>query len=345
MIEEIATDLYRVEIPLPDLPLEFVNSYIIKDGSRHLIVDTGMYHDKCLNAMQAAMNQLCIDPKKTDYFITHSHGDHIGLVYKLIQTGSIVYINQLEVETISKIRTGVFMSESANFLRMSGFPEKDPEKIIPARATREFKSRETLPFIFVEDGDTIEIGAYRFTCVKTPGHSKGHICLYETEKKLLIAGDHLLKKITPGIQARLDGDNPLKKYLSSLDKIGQLYVETVLPGHGVIFGDGKKRIEEIKEHHSERNREVLSILKSGSRNIYEITALMRWNTDCSSWDSTPLIERYWATGEAFAHLVYLEEMGKISKIMKGEEAFYSICGNNAAGNFHSSRKEAEVTSK
>ena len=34
MIEEIASDFYRVEIPLPDTVLKFVNSYVIKDRER-----------------------------------------------------------------------------------------------------------------------------------------------------------------------------------------------------------------------------------------------------------------------------------------------------------------------
>ena len=144
---------------------------------------------------------------------------------------------------------------------MSGFPEKDPEKILPPRVKDEFRPRDTLPFRFVEDADTIERGGYRFTCVKTPGHSKGHMCLYEPDKKFLIAGDHILKDITPGIQGRVDDENPLKEYLSSLDKVYALDIDTVLPGHRALFGNCKTRIEEIKEHHHQRNREVLAILQ------------------------------------------------------------------------------------
>jgi glyoxylase-like metal-dependent hydrolase (beta-lactamase superfamily II) len=324
MIEEVASDFYRIEIPLPDTLLKFVNSYVIRDRERNLIIDTGMYNDECLKAMQAALKKLDVDLAKTDFFITHSHGDHIGLVTRLIQEGSIVYISELDAQIIAKVSTGVILSEIRAFLRISGFPEKNPEKILPSRVKNEFRFRETLPFKFMEDSDIIERGEYRFTCVKTPGHSKGHICLHEPRIKLLIAGDHLLKNITPGIQGRVDGEDPLMEYLSSLDKVYSLDIVTVLPGHGALFGNCKARIEEIREHHRQRNLEVLAILKTGGRNIYEVASQMTWNVDCDSWDSFPVVQSFFATGEAFAHLRYLEEAGEVERKMDGQIAIYRL---------------------
>jgi glyoxylase-like metal-dependent hydrolase (beta-lactamase superfamily II) len=324
MIEEIASDFYRIEIPLPDTMLKFVNSYVIKDSERNLIIDTGMYNDECFEAMQTALKKLDVDLAKTDFFITHCHGDHIGLVSRLIQKGSIVHVNELDTQIIAKIKTGVMLSEIGAFLQMSGFPEKNPEKILPPRVKEEFRPREALPFRFVEEGNIIEKGEYRFTCVKTPGHSKGHVCLYEPDKKLLVAGDHLLKNITPGIQARIDGENPLKEYLASLDKVYALDINMVLPGHRDIFGNCKARIGEIKEHHLQRNLEVLAVLKAGKRNIYEVASQMTWNVDCDSWDSFPVVQSFFATGEAFAHLRYLEETGEILRKTEGHIALYQL---------------------
>ena len=324
MIEEIASNFFRMEIPLPDTLLRSVNSYVIRDSERNLIIDAGMYDDECLNAMQTALKKLDVDLKKTDFFITHCHGDHVGLVSRLVHPGSIVYVNELDAQIISKIKTGIMLSEIGAFLHMSGFPEKDPEKILPHRIGREYTSRDSLPFQFVEDADIIERGGYRLTCVKTPGHSKGHMCLYEQDKRFLIAGDHILKDITPGIQGRADNQNTLKEYLSSLDKVYALDIDTVLPGHRALFRNCKARIEEIREHHRQRNLEVLAILKEGARNIYEVASQMTWNVDCDSWDSFPVVQSFFATGEAFAHLRYLEETGEIKREMEGETAIYQL---------------------
>ena len=172
--------------------------------------------------MQAAMKNLDVDLEKTDFFITHSHVDHIGLVFRLIHAGSVVYINEVEAEIISKIKTGVLHSEIGVFFQISGFPEEDFEKIFPPDAIHQYRSGDVLPFRFVKDKEIIERGEYRFTCVKTPGHSKGHMCLYEPDKKILVAGDHILEDITPGIQEESITRNPLKEYLFSLDKVYRL---------------------------------------------------------------------------------------------------------------------------
>ena len=324
MIEVIASDFYRIEIPLSDTHLKFVNSYVIKDRKRHLIIDTGMYSDECFNAMEAALKILDVDLEKTDFFITHSHVDHIGLVFRLIHAGSVVYINEVEAEIVSKIKTGVLQSEIGVFLQISGFPEKDPEKIFPPDAVSQYRSGVVLPFGFVKDKDIIERGEYRFTCVKTPGHSKGHMCLYEPNKRILVAGDHILEDITPGIQERVDNENPLKEYFLSLDKVFALDIDMVLPGHRALFKDAKNRIEDIKAHHLQRNDEVLAILQEGSRNIYEVASQMTWNTDCDSWDSFPVTQSFFATGEAFAHLRYLEEKGDVERKTEGQVAIYSF---------------------
>jgi glyoxylase-like metal-dependent hydrolase (beta-lactamase superfamily II) len=325
MIEEIGSDFYRVEIPLPDTVLKVVNSYVIRDSERNLIIDTGMYNEECFNAMQAALMKLDVDLEKTDFFITHSHGDHIGLVYRLTRRGSAVYISELETQIIARLRTDARLLDIEAFIYMSGFPKKDPQKIFPPYAGRQYKSGVTLPFKFVEDGDIIKRGGYQFTCVQTPGHSKGHMCLYEPDKKILVAGDHILKDITPGIQARFDNENPLEEFLASLDKVHALDIDTVLPGHRNLFKNPKKRIEDIKEHHRQRNNEVLSILQEGSGNIYELASRMTWNVDADSWDSFPVTQSFFATGEAFAHLRYLEEKGEVERKMEGQLAIYSLC--------------------
>ncbi len=86
MIEEIVPNLYRAEIPLPRSPLKWLNSYIVKGGDRFLIIDTGFNRQECLDAMNASLQKLGVDLNKTDFFITHLHADHMGLVGTLART-------------------------------------------------------------------------------------------------------------------------------------------------------------------------------------------------------------------------------------------------------------------
>ena len=80
MIEEVAANVYKIEIPLPESPLKSVNSYVIKGKDRNLMIDTAMNREECLNAMMAGLRELAVDIRKTDFFITHLLSDHLGLV-------------------------------------------------------------------------------------------------------------------------------------------------------------------------------------------------------------------------------------------------------------------------
>ena len=231
MIEEISKNFFRIDMALPLRELGSVNSYIIRGSEKNLIVDTGMRNDACMNAMQASLKELGINLKETEFFITHSHGDHFGLVTRLAHPDSTIHINKLEVGIIEKVRSGAILSDVRDFLQLSGFPEKDVGNVLPPDAGRPFRYEGSLPFLFVDDGNVLDVGDYHFRCIATPGHSRGHMSLYEPDRKMFVAGDHLLSDITPGIQGRLDNENPLKDYLSALERVHPLDVDLVLPGH------------------------------------------------------------------------------------------------------------------
>jgi hypothetical protein len=103
----------------------------------------------------------------------------------------------------------------------------------------------------------------------------------------------------------------LKEYLGSLDKVFDLDVELVLPGHRSIFRNHKIRIQELKQHHRTRLEEVLSILQKGKQNAFEVASQMTWDIGYRSWDSFPAGQKWFAFGEALAHLRYLEEEEKV----------------------------------
>ncbi|MDA8307449.1 MAG: MBL fold metallo-hydrolase, partial [Deltaproteobacteria bacterium] len=176
----------------------------------------------------------------------------------------------------------------------------------------------------VRDGDIISYGGFNFTAVSTPGHTPGHTCLYEPAKKFLISGDHILIDITPNIGCWMEGINPLKLYIESLKKVYGMQVDLVLPGHRRILTDCRGRIDELRQHHNERLLEVLSILAHGPRNAYETASGMTWDIDCSSWAAFPVLQKWFATSEAIAHLRYLEDDGKIVRQEQNGCRLYSL---------------------
>ena len=306
MIEEILPRLYKLEIPLPDSPLKFLNSYVIKGNERSLIIDTGWNREECMVVMQAGLARLGIDLRETDFFITHGHGDHLGLVPRLATDTSCIYFNRPDMEWL---QNAARWEKFLDFARLNGFPHDELQR--GPQGPPEYN----LPFGIVEEGDTITAGDYQFECIATPGHTMGHLCLYEPKRSVLVAGDHILDEITPNITLWSYDRNPLKEYLSSLDKVSKYDVELVLPGHRGLFGNPEKRIRELKSHHEMRAGEILAILGQGPQNAFQVAGKMSWDITYDTWDLFPMTQKWFATGEAIAHLKYLAEQGLIQREM------------------------------
>jgi hypothetical protein len=69
---------------------------------------------------------------------------------------------------------------------------------------------------------------------------------------------------------------------------------------------------------------MISILEKGSKNAFQIGSLMSWDILCDSWDLFPVSQKWFAIGEAIAHLKYLEEKGIIRRKMGGRERMFSL---------------------
>jgi len=121
----------------------------------------------------------------------------------------------------------------------------------------------------------------------------------------------------------------LKEYLASLDKIDELDIELVLPGHRGIFKDCKKRIQELKHHHQDRLDEIVAILEKGKMSAFQVASKMTWDIVSDSWDVFPVSQKWFATGEAIAHLKYLKEKGILRSEIRKQKIVFSINTDHA----------------
>lgn len=311
IVQELRPDLFRIKVPLPDSPLKFLNSYVVRSAGRNLVIDTGLNRTACLTAMKAGLEELNLDPERTDYFITHLHADHFGLVSRLKGGTSRVFFNRPDAEIIEAWSGWDPMVASA---AENGFPEEELRRAIAQHPGFKFSSEWVPELNILNDGDLIETGDYCFRCIHTPGHSLGHTCLFEPEKKILVAGDHILIDITPNIQCWSENQDPLASYLESLDLTYGLDVELTLPGHRRLITDHRRRIAQLKAHHHDRCEEIVEILSHGTLTAYAIAARMTWDIKCESWDEFPLAQKWFATGEAISHLRYLNGRGRIGRV-------------------------------
>jgi len=326
--EELLPGLYRIEVPLPNSPLRALNSYVIKGRDRSLVIDTGMNREECLRSMLSDLSRLGIDLERTDFFITHLHADHLGLVGPLARAGSVVYFNQSDADISNFLeRSNERWEQQHAFFLAHGFPEDELNEAWKSHPGKRFGPRRLIDFKVVKDGDTVTAGDYEFTCVETKGHSPGHMCLYERRRKVLVCGDCILLDITPNINFWPELDNSLKAYLVSLEKINLLDVELVLPGHGRVWRDLQGRVSDLRKHHRDRLVEVLEAVRQEHGTAYDIAPRITWNIEYKSWKLFPATQKWFAVGETVAHLKYLENEGSVTSSDDCGKVIWRFSGN------------------
>lgn len=326
MVEEILPELYRIEIPLPRSPLKALNAYLIKGGERSLLIDTGMNRRECLEPMRSCLEELDVDLKRTDFFITHLHADHLGLVKSLMADSTTVFFGRTEASIFNSIVREPEKRREALFalLHTNGFPEEELHRALHEHPGFRYSPEGEIDFTGLKEGDIVRAGDYVLTCIETPGHSPGHMCLHEKNKKILFSGDHLLSDITPNITCWPELSDSLKAFLESLDKIYDLEVDLVLPGHRSLITDPKKRIRELKGHHEARLVEALSAVRQKDRSAWDVAPHIAWDIRASSWEEFPPVQKWFALGETIAHLNRLESDGKIRRIVEDGKIMYTV---------------------
>jgi glyoxylase-like metal-dependent hydrolase (beta-lactamase superfamily II) len=324
MCEELLPGLFKIKIPLPNSPLKYLNSYIVLGPTRFLIIDTGMNRPECLNQFLKAINYLKLDMDKADFFITHMHSDHVGLLGDLVRPTSKVYFNGPEIPNFDPTEREKSHRLRHDFYIANGYPEKEYQFALANNPGILYGLRSKIDFIPLKEGNLVEIGDYCFKCIETPGHSPGHLCLYESGKKILISGDHILNDITPHITWWPEMENPLDQYFKSLIKVDALEANLVLPGHRVINKNHHDRIKEIRQHHQKRLDEVILALEDGEKTAFQIASKLSWDIKYSNWEGFPPIQKYFAVGEAIAHIKYLQFSRRIECFTKENQYFYTL---------------------
>lgn len=324
MYTHIEDNIYTIPVPLPNNPLRQLNSYVIKGEGRNLVIDTGFKLEECRKALCDGLEELGVDMNCTDIFLTHLHSDHSGLAAELATQSSKIYISRADGELLTlSLTQGLGRVEE---YRSYGFSEKELENFWENPS---MKYRQELPFNFtyVADGDVLTYGGRRLEVIFTPGHTPGHVCLYDRANKVMFLGDHVLFNITPNITTWPFFEDPLGHYVHSLMDISIYDVRLPLPAHRGVNGTMAERIGTIIEHHGARIREMLDILtERPDLTPYDLSGMMTWRVHgkTNSWADFPLNQKWFAVGETAAHLDYLLKRGRVRREFDGRCWHYSV---------------------
>ena len=128
----------------------------------------------------------------------------------------------------------------------------------------------------------------------------------------------------------MGASDSLGDYLQSLDRVKGLEVAELLPAHRSETGDLRRRAEELAAHHARRIENAWeTIRRQPGMTAYEIAGHMAWSIRCRSWEDFPLTQKFFAVGEALAHLDYLEVRGRVTRREKyGKWAYDALTGDS-----------------
>jgi glyoxylase-like metal-dependent hydrolase (beta-lactamase superfamily II) len=239
---------------------------------------------------------------------THCHPDHVGnaawLADRFGAPVAMTHAEFLTAHAISGEHSGHAVAATIELFRRHGMTAEHIDAL-GARGNRYRRGVPDLPqsFIRLLDGDVVAAGGSSWRIVEGHGHSPEHASLYSSELALLISGDMLLPKISTNVAVwAVDPEgNPLARFLDSLTAFERLPPDTlVLPSHGLPFRGIAVRVAQLRAHHDARLAELAAAVSAAPAPMSAaelVPVLFRRELD--------LQQRFFAMGEAIAHLNYL----------------------------------------
>jgi glyoxylase-like metal-dependent hydrolase (beta-lactamase superfamily II) len=309
--------IHRIALPTPFL-VGRVNCYLIEDEPLTLI-DTGPNSGKSLDDLERA---LAARGRRIEdlglIVLTHQHSDHVGLLEILARRSGaeVAALHLLAPYLANYSRSATADDEFAQaVMRRHGVPD-DVATVIGtlAGALRAFGSAGSITRP-LREGDGLELRDRTLRVFHRPGHSPSDTIFWDADRAMLIAGDHLLARISsnPLISRPLSvvggGSNQrpraLLHYIESLRATRELPARLVLPGHGDPILEHAELIDERLGMHRRRAARVHEILGAGPISAYEIAREM--------WGNVAVSQAYLTLSEVLGHLDLLVQSGQVAE--------------------------------
>ncbi len=282
------------------------NVYIIPDADGFSLVDTGCGGMVGMRHLLGGLDNWNISLAGLHTIIlTHSHPDHMGSLGSILaEAKPNVFIHSLDMETAlnpAKLENTFDIPFAVNcwseYRQDDAFIDFDLLKFFedftcPMSAASELSA--------IDDDQIFPLGEFNFEIFHTPGHSPGHIALFDKNKKIILPGDLLGK--APAWYTPSSGG--VTGYFESLEKLESANAEIALPSHGSFLKDVGDSINNTRTILMEREMILLDALSNGTKTLMALTEILFKN---------PLLHFFPGFAITESHLIKLELEGKIKR--------------------------------
>lgn len=313
--------VHRLPLPLPGNALHAVNAYLVTAPEGLVLVDPGWASPASEKALAHALKSLghtIADVSRI--VVTHSHWDHYSQALALRAAHGIPVLlgrgSRTSLERFSS-DDGLYPGQ-VELLRRSGADEI-ADRIESTRLTEaERDMPHGLADTWLDDGESLGLGARALDVHATPGHTAGHIVLRDAAEGLLFAGDHVLPHITPSLGLETVPDpKPLRSYLESLRLVQDMPDTLLLPAHGPVTPSVHTRVEELIEHHEERLDAAAKEVRNGAETAFTVACGLPWTRHRRTLGELDTMSQMLAVVETDAHLDLLVDQGVLTSGERG----------------------------
>jgi glyoxylase-like metal-dependent hydrolase (beta-lactamase superfamily II) len=282
------------------------NFYIIPQDSGFAMIDAGCGGSSGAGYLQEALKYWRLRPADCrTVVLSHSHPDHMGAIGWLLEYAQPkIFIHKLDAKSAMDppylnvtFDIPFAIRACSSHPGFEGFAGLDILDYLNSTGCMMSKASEVET---VKEGDRLALGEYVFEVIHTPGHSPGHISLYERGKNLLLPGD--MVGAIPAWYTPASGG--FKGYLESLEKLEATGAHLMLPSHGPIINNPVEAIEWVRGKLLEREAKILEILGNQNQSFMELNEALF---------PTAVVQFFPGCGIIESHILKLEEEGLVSR--------------------------------
>lgn len=205
---------------------------------------------------------------------THWHSDHVGGNAALQATGAEIAASAHDADAVQRRDPGCCVAEYLD------------QPVAPYTVDRA-----------LDDAEVLTLGEADWQVIRTPGHTPGHLSLWQPDDGVLVVGDALSDYDVGWIATALDGQDAAATAVASLDRLDALQPRVLLPAHGRIPDDPAAALAKARTRAQRLVDDPEAAVWYGARRIFGYALMIRDGLPADSVHEY-LLGRAWLTDAA-----------------------------------------------